>query len=279
MPLGGHRAVGGTGSDAVIADMPELPELETVRLALERRFLGRVITSYRIGRPAFNRPIPARALRGLKGARITAVERRGKYLILRLSRGRDLVCHLGMSGSVSFGADEAHVRFRFTAGGRTVKFHDPRRFGRVGCSLPELGPEPLSRDCDADRIFRALRGRRAPVKSLLLDQRVLAGVGNIYATEALFASGIRPQRPAERVSRAEAARLCAALKRVLKRAIRLGGTTLADQAFRDPYGRPGRFQFKTSVYGLKKGRCGHALKATPRPIAGRTSLYCPVCQR
>ena len=259
--------------------MPELPEVETVRRALERHVRGRVITAFRVGRPAFNRPIPAKALRGLQGSRIRAVERRGKYLLLRLSRGRDLVCHLGMSGSVSFGTCEGHVRFRFTAEGRTVKIHDPRRFGRVGCRLPELGPEPLSRDFRADYLFNALRGRRAPVKALLLDQAVVAGIGNIYATEALFRAGIRPQRPAGRVSRAEAKRLCREVKRVLARAIRLGGTTLKDQAFKDPEGRPGRFSLSNAVYGLKVGACGHPLKATTRPISGRTSLYCPVCQR
>jgi len=258
--------------------MPELPEVETVRRALERHVLGLVITSYRVGRPAFNRPIPERALRGLKGSRITAVERRGKYLLLRLSRGLDLVCHLGMSGSVSFGSDEGHVRFRFTAGDRTVKIHDPRRFGRVGCGLPVLGPEPLSGAFSAGYLLSVLKGRRAPVKALLLDQAVVAGVGNIYATEALFFAGIRPHRPAASLSAAEAARLCLQVKRVLRRAIRLGGTTLRDQAFRDPEGRPGRFQLRTAVYGRRVGTCGHALKATAKPIAGRTSLYCPDCQ-
>jgi formamidopyrimidine-DNA glycosylase len=264
--------------------MPELPEVETVRRALERQVRGCVITAYQVGKPAFNRPIPAEALRDLKGSRITAVERRGKYLLLRLSRGWDLVCHLGMSGSVSFGsgsfgADEGHVRFRFTAGGRTVKIHDPRRFGRVGCRLPRLGPEPLSGGFSRDYLLGALRGRRAAVKALLLDQAIVAGVGNIYATEALFRAGIRPQRQARLITRAEAARLCAEVKKVLRRAISMGGTTLKDKAFKDPEGRPGRFALRTAVYGLKVGACGHKLTATSRPIAGRTSLYCPVCQR
>jgi formamidopyrimidine-DNA glycosylase len=258
--------------------MPELPEVETVRRALERRARGRAITSFSVGRPAFNRPIPAEALRGLKGSRITAVDRRGKYLVLRLSRGRDLVCHLGMSGSISFGEDENHVRFRFTAGGLTVKLHDPRRFGRVGCRLPELGPEPLEDGFNAAYLSGALRGRRAPVKALLLDQTVVAGIGNIYATEALYRAGIRPHRPAGRVKRAEAERLCREIKLVLRRAIRLGGTTLKDETFKDPEGRPGRFALSTAVYGREVGACGHPLKATARPISGRTSLYCPLCQ-
>ncbi len=260
--------------------MPELPEVETVRRALDRRVRGRVITAYRVGRPAFNRPIPTRALSRLKGSRIESVERRGKYLILRLSRGWDLVCHLGMSGSISFDSvEENHVRFRFTAGGRIVKMHDPRRFGRVGCALPKLGPEPLSAGFNADYLLGALRGRSAAVKACLLDQAVVAGVGNIYATEALYHAGIRPQRRAGAVSRAEAARLCVEVKQVLRRAIRMGGTTLQDQAFKDPEGRPGRFSLRTAVYGRKLGACGHELKATNRPISGRTSLYCPVCQR
>ncbi|MDD5656513.1 MAG: bifunctional DNA-formamidopyrimidine glycosylase/DNA-(apurinic or apyrimidinic site) lyase [Elusimicrobia bacterium] len=258
--------------------MPELPEVETVRRALNRRVRGRVISSYEVGRPAFNRPIPARALRRLKGSRILAVDRRGKYLLLRLSRGWDLVCHLGMSGSVSFGSDDGHVRFRFTAGGMTVKIHDPRRFGRVTDALPPLGPEPLAQDFDAAVLARVLRGRRAPVKSVLLDQAALAGIGNIYATEALYAARIAPARPADEVTELETRRLCAAIKRILKRAIRLGGTTLSDEAFRDPDGRPGRFQLATAVYGRRRCPRGHLLAATRRPIAGRTSLYCPACQ-
>lgn len=259
--------------------MPELPEVETVRRALEKHVRGRRITSFRVGRPAFNRPIPGQALRGLKGSRISAVDRRGKFLILRLSRGRDLVLHLGMSGSLSFGPDENHVRFAFSAGGRTVKLHDPRRFGRVDCGLPELGPEPLSPDWTAEDLYASLQKRKAAVKAVLLDQKVVAGVGNIYATEALFLAGIRPQRPARRISRAESGRLCAALKKVLARSIRLGGTTLADRAYLDPEGRPGRFQLHTAVYGRKIGRCGHPLKPTAQPIGGRTSIYCPICQR
>lgn len=258
--------------------MPELPEVETVRRALEKRVLGRVITGCAVGRPAFNRPIPDEALRGLVGSRITAVHRRGKYLLLRLSRGRDLVCHLGMSGSVSFDRAGGHERFRFTAGGVTVRIHDPRRFGRVGCSLPELGPEPLDAAFDTDYLLNALRGRRAAVKAVLLDQAMVAGVGNIYATEALYAAGVRPDRPARRVSRYEAERLCREVKSVLRRAIRAGGTTLGDGAFKDPEGRPGRFALRVAVYGREVGACGHPLKATKRPIAGRTSLYCPRCQ-
>ena len=259
--------------------MPELPEVETVRRALQRRVCGRVITSYKVGRPAFNRAIPAKALVGLKGSRITAVERRGKYLLLHLSRGSDLVCHLGMSGSVSFGTEGRHVRFQFTAGGLIVRIHDPRRFGRVGCCLPKLGPEPLSEGFSSDYLLSALRGRRTPVKALLLDQAVVAGIGNIYATEALFRAGIRPQRQARLITRAEAGRLCAEVKKVLRRAIRLGGATLKDKAFKDPDGRPGRFALRTAVYGLKVGACGHDLRTTEQPISGRTSLYCPVCQR
>jgi len=258
--------------------MPELPEVETVRRALERRVKGRTITAYTVGKPAFNRPIPAEALRGLKGSRITAVERRGKYLLLKLSRGRALICHLGMSGSVSFGADDGHVRFSFKAGGLTVKIHDPRRFGRVGCSLPELGPEPLSPGFTAETLLAAFRGRKAPVKALLLDQAVVAGVGNIYATEALFTARVRPQRPARSITRKEAGSLCREVKAVLRKAIKMGGTTLNDEAFKDPEGRPGRFALRVAVYGRKQGACGHALKATPKPIAGRTSLYCPLCQ-
>ena len=259
--------------------MPELPEVETVRRILEERLKGLTVTSFKLGRPTFYRRPPARALAGLAGSRVEAVRRRGKYLILVLSQSKELVLHLGMSGRIVLGGGGPHTRFEFEVEGQAVSFNDPRRFGRVGCELPGFGPEPLSAGFDASYLFKALRGRKAAVKALLMDQAVVAGLGNIYATEALFEAGIRPGRAASSVSRSECARLCAAIKRVLSLGIELGGTTLGDAAYLDPLGRPGGFQKQLAVYGRKAGRCGHALKATSKQISGRTSLYCPVCQR
>ncbi|MDE2039383.1 MAG: bifunctional DNA-formamidopyrimidine glycosylase/DNA-(apurinic or apyrimidinic site) lyase [Elusimicrobia bacterium] len=259
--------------------MPELPEVETVRRVLEERLKGSTITAYELGRPTFYRRPPKAALAGLVGSTVEGVRRRGKYLILLLSGGKSLTLHLGMSGRVCLGGGGAHLRFRLVLGDAVVCFHDARRFGRVGCKLPRLGCEPLEPEFNGPSLFRALRARRAPIKAALMDQGIVAGLGNIYATEALFAAGLRPGRAAGSLSGADCARLAGAIKKVLSSAVALGGSTLADEAYRDPLGRAGGFQERTCVYGRTRGRCGHALKATRRPIAGRTSLYCPVCQR
>lgn len=259
--------------------MPELPEAETVRRVLEERLKGERITGYELGRPTFYRKPPEAALRALAGSTIEAVRRRGKYLILGLSGGNEFVLHLGMSGRIVIGGDGPHRRFRLTTRSLEVNFHDSRRFGRAGCVLPKLGPDALDDAFTADYLFRALRGRRAPIKALLMDQRLVAGLGNIYATEALFRAGLRPGRAAGGLSRQQCRGLWKAVKEVLALAVKLGGSTLEDAAYLDPLGRPGRFQEEVCVYGRKIGRCGHALKAARRPIGGRTSLYCPRCQR
>lgn len=259
--------------------MPELPEVETVRRVLEERLKGLKITAYEVGRPTFYRAPPKAALAGLVGSTVAGVRRRGKYLVMDLSGGRELTMHLGMSGRIVFGAKGPHTRFQLTVEGHVVSFHDARRFGRVGCELPEFGPEPLEEAFTGDVLFAALRGRTAPVKAMLMDQAVVAGLGNIYATEALYEAGVRPQRQARAVSRAECGRLVAAIKRLLTLAVELGGSTLEDTAYLDPLGRSGGFQDHVAVYGRKKGKCGHDLKATRKPIAGRTSIFCPVCQK
>jgi formamidopyrimidine-DNA glycosylase len=259
--------------------MPELPEVETVRRVLEERLKGLKITSYEVGTPTFYRAPPPEALEGLVGATVEAVRRRGKYLVLALSGGKELTLHLGMSGRIVIGGRGPHTRFSFTVEGTAVHFHDARRFGRVGCALPAFGPEPLEPAFTAEYLFAALRGRKAPIKALLMDQAVVAGLGNIYATEALFEAGLRPGRAARSLSRGDCERLVAAIKRLLALAVELRGSTLEDTAYLDPLGREGGFQKVVAVYGRKTGRCGHALKATRRPIAGRTSLFCPVCQK
>lgn len=259
--------------------MPELPEVETVRRVLEEKLRGLRILSFEVGKPTFYRKPPAAALEGFLGSTVEAVRRRGKYLILALSGGKELVMHLGMSGRIVLGGEGPHTRFRFAVEGTVVNFHDARRFGRVGCELPEFGPEPLEAGFTPEYLFQAVRKRRAPIKAMLMDQAVVAGLGNIYATEALFEAGIRPGRAAGMLSRAECERLVAAIKRLLALAVELRGSTLEDSAYLDPMGREGGFQKVVSVYGRKVGRCGHPLKATRKPISGRTSLYCPVCQK
>lgn len=260
--------------------MPELPEVETVRRALEERFRGRVIDAVVVGRPTFYRRPPPAALRALSGARIAAFRRRGKYLLLALEGRGEIAFHLGMSGRLTVGEAGPHVRLELTIGGEVLRFHDARRFGRVGCALPRLGPEPLGPAFDAAYLWKTLRGRRAPVKALLMDQRLVAGLGNIYATEALHAAGVRPGRRGTSLSRAETARLAAACREVLAAGVALGGSTLEDESFLDPWGRPGRMQTRVNVYGRATcGACAAPLRDARRPIGGRTSRYCPACQR
>lgn len=259
--------------------MPELPEVETVRRILEQRLKGRKFTSYELGRPTFYRKPPTAYIDSLIGATLEGVRRRGKYLILVFSGNRELVMHLGMSGRIVLGGKGPHTRFQFTVEGNVVSFHDARRFGRVGCALPEFGPEPLSADFSSAYLFKALRKRKAPIKAMLMDQAVVAGLGNIYATEALFLAGIRPGKAASTLSRADCDRLTAAIKKVIALGVELNGSTLEDTAYLDPLGQPGGFQNHVAVYGRKIGRCGHPLKATRQMISGRTSLYCPVCQQ
>ncbi|MDE2489512.1 MAG: bifunctional DNA-formamidopyrimidine glycosylase/DNA-(apurinic or apyrimidinic site) lyase [Elusimicrobia bacterium] len=260
--------------------MPELPEVETVRRALDARLRGRTVSAVLVRRPTFYRRPPAAALRALEGATLRGFSRRGKYLIAELEGRPSVVFHLGMSGRLTVGGESPHVRFELTVGGESLRFHDSRRFGRVGCPLPALGPEPLEPAFDAAYLRKVLRGRSAPVKALLMDQRLIAGLGNIYATEALHAAGVRPGRAGGSLRRAESERLAAACREVLRLGVELGGATLDDESFLDPLGRPGRMQERVRVYGRDAcGDCGAPLLDTRRSIGGRASLYCPSCQR
>ncbi|MDE2291937.1 MAG: bifunctional DNA-formamidopyrimidine glycosylase/DNA-(apurinic or apyrimidinic site) lyase [Elusimicrobia bacterium] len=263
--------------------MPELPEVETVRRVLVERLSGRRVSGVSVPEKTFYRRPPAAALAGLEGRRLSGASRRGKYLTLEFDGGRALTMHLGMSGRLFLApaSEPAHIheRFRMDFGADSMRFVDARRFGRVGCAPPAFGPEPLDAGFGGATLKDAFRGRRAPVKSLLLDQGVVAGVGNIYATEALFKAGIRPGRAARTLTADECAALARALKDVLAAGIESGGSTLDDEAFLDPLGRPGRAHLSHAVYGRKTGACGHALARTRRLLGGRQAAYCPVCQK
>lgn len=260
--------------------MPELPEAETVRRVLHERFAGRVIESVRVGKPTFYRAPPKAAVDALTGATLEGFGRKGKFLLAEL-RGRPcVVFHLGMSGRITVGGESPHVRFEMVIGGELVRFHDARRFGRVGGPLPELGLEPLDPAFNPTYLRGVLRGRKAPVKALIMDQRLVAGLGNIYATEALHLSKVRPGRAGGSLSKAEAEALASACRTVLERGVELGGSTLQDESFLDPLGRPGRNQEHVLVYGRPDcGSCGRATLDTRRSIGGRSSRYCPSCQR
>ena len=226
----------------------------------------------------------------LAGKRIEAIERRGKYLLFRLSGGDVLLAHLGMSGALLLqvagvpAQRHDHVRLRLS-GGLQLTYNDPRRFGlmKVGREaafdeLRNVGPDPLAETFGIADLAALAHGRKKPVKNLLIDQRALGGIGNIYANEILFRAGIRPGRQARRLTRRDLKRLLDATRAVLASAIRLGGSSISD--YRDGNGRPGYFQLRLRVYdraGLPCRRCRTAVRRTIH--AGRSSFYCPTCQR
>jgi formamidopyrimidine-DNA glycosylase len=260
--------------------MPELPEAETVRRVLSERYAGKTIDEVRVGRPTFYRVPPKAAVESLRGARLLGFARRGKFLLAELEGRPSVVFHLGMSGRITVGGESPHVRFEMLIGGESVRFHDSRRFGRVGGPLPQLGPEPLDPAFTPAVLWAILRRRTAPVKALIMDQRLVAGLGNIYATEALHLAKVRPGRAGGSLRKAEAEALAAACRTVLERGVELGGSTLDDESFLDPLGRPGTNQKHVRVYGRDDcGSCGGPTLDTRRSIGGRASRYCPSCQK
>jgi formamidopyrimidine-DNA glycosylase len=270
--------------------MPELPEVETTRRGLAPHLNGRTVTGVVLRRPDLRWPIPPEIKRRLPGQRILGIRRRAKYLLLDTEPGSALL-HLGMSGSLRVLPAKTpldahdHVDLALDSG-KVLRFNDPRRFGCLLWQpagethelLAGLGPEPLSDAFDGDYLHALSRGRRAPIKTFLMDQAVVVGVGNIYAAEALFAAGIAPARAAGRVSRERYALLGAAVKRILAYAIERGGTTLRD--FIDPNGTPGYFEQELQVYGREGEpcrRCGRALRNAA--LGNRASVWCAHCQR
>jgi len=270
--------------------MPELPEVETTRRGIAPCLLGHRVERLIVRQAQLRWPIAPGLRKHLPGQRIDAVERRAKYLLVHAKAGSALL-HLGMSGSlrVLAGDTEAgahdHVDWQLDDG-RILRYTDPRRFGSQLWQAPGtthpllagLGPEPLGDDFDGAHLWRRSRGRRAPVKAYLMDQKIVVGVGNIYAAEALFAAGIHPNRAAGSVSLARYQRLVDEVKRILDRAIAHGGTTLRD--FISPDGTPGYFEQELFVYG----RAGEACKVCGTPIRAvvlgqRSTFYCPHCQR
>ena len=270
--------------------MPELPEVEVTRLSFADRIAGAEVQAVRMGKP-LRWPLgclPA----ALIGLAVLRVRRRGKYLLVDLSDGL-LLLHLGMSGSLSFEPYHppagAHDHFDLVTTRGTLRLHDPRRFGAVVYAshegdasaqklLGKLGVEPLGDQFDLKAISQALKKRRGPIKQVLLAGDVVVGVGNIYASEALFLSAIRPTTRALRLSHARIARLHAAVRDVLMRAVAKGGSTLRD--FSNAQGESGYFQLEAMVYG----REGLPCKVCATPIQSirqgqRSTFFCPTCQR
>ena len=270
--------------------MPELPEVESLRRSLAPRLEGRRIDAVVVRERRLRQSVPAGLEQALSGRRIEQVTRRGKYLLLAIG-DHSLLIHLGMSGSLRWqpadSAPRRHDHADFVFGDEALRFHDPRRFGLIAWLagsghdsplLATLGPEPLEPGFDGAWLFAASRGRKAPIKTLLMDAHWLVGVGNIYASESLFRAGIRPTTPAGRLSLARCIRLADAVRGVLAEAIAAGGSTLRDYVGSD--GSPGHFQQLTSVYGREAEPCRRC--ATPirqQRLAGRATYWCPRCQR
>ena len=272
------------------AAMPELPEVETTRRGLLPHVAGRRIEHVLLRRADLRWPIPREVEELLPEQRIDDIRRRAKYLLLDTAAGSALL-HLGMSGSLRVLPSDTPVRAHDHVdialdSDRVLRFNDPRRFGCLLWQAPGqthpllagLGPEPLSDAFDGDYLFALSRGRKAPVKTFLMDQAVVVGVGNIYAAEALFQAGVSPLRAAGKVSRERYAALAEAVKAILAHAITRGGTTLRD--FISPDGAPGYFEQELSAYGRGGApcpRCGRAMKQAA--IGQRTTVWCTRCQR
>jgi formamidopyrimidine-DNA glycosylase len=297
--------------------MPELPEVETVRRGLQPVLENARIAAVTLARPDLRFPLPERFAERLSGRRITGLSRRGKYLVAHLDDGTALICHLGMSGSFRIEDGDAatipgtfhherskdaahdHVRFDVVAGdGRSyrVVFNDPRRFGFMLLAeadalaahpmIASLGVEPTGNSLDGPFLADLLRGRKAPLKAALMDQRLIAGLGNIYVCEALWRAGLSPRRVASTVAGApgkpsmRAERLAAAIRGVIADAIAAGGSSLRDYVRTD--GSLGYFQHSFDVYDREgepchREGCGGTIRRIVQ--SGRSTFYCPACQR
>nr|WP_312972221.1 bifunctional DNA-formamidopyrimidine glycosylase/DNA-(apurinic or apyrimidinic site) lyase [Pseudomonas sp.] len=270
--------------------MPELPEVETTRRGIAPHLIGQRVSRVIVRERRLRWPIPEDLDVRLSGQRIEAVERRAKYLLIKAEVGT-LISHLGMSGNLRLveaglpAAKHEHVDIELESG-LALRYTDPRRFGAMLWSelplehelLVRLGPEPLTELFDGERLYQLSRGKAVAVKPFIMDNAVVVGVGNIYATEALFAAGIDPRRAAGTVSRARYVRLAQEIKRVLAHAIERGGTTLRDFIGGD--GQPGYFQQELFAYG-RGGQlckvCGSTLREVK--LGQRASVYCRKCQR
>jgi formamidopyrimidine-DNA glycosylase len=279
--------------------MPELPEVETVMRGLQQRLEGRTIVRATAHRPDLRWPLPEGLEQRLTGARITSFRRRAKYILMRLDNGNSVLLHLGMSGRIvlsparpNMPAPHEHLVLETDDGWR-MGFVDPRRFGSIDLVptqqedahklLAELGPEPLDLTFTPARLTAALMGKRTPIKSALLDQKVVAGLGNIYVCEALFRSRLSPLRLAYTIPGTRAARLVPAIKETLQEAIAAGGSSLRDYV--QPDGELGYFQNAWKVYGREAEACE---RCPGRPAcpgirrvtqSARSTFYCPRSQR
>jgi len=269
--------------------MPELPEVETTLRGIEPHLLNQRIARIIVRDPRLRWPVPVE-VRKAEGQQFVRLDRRGKYLLLKLEQG-GLIIHLGMSGSLRILQDQLapekhdHVDVELE-NGVCLRFNDPRRFGAFLWVdgemeshelLRDLGPEPLSTEFTTDYLYKRSRGRRVAIKNFIMNGHIVVGVGNIYASEALFMAGIHPQRAAGRVSQQRYEGLVAAIRDVLDRAIKQGGTTLRD--FVNSDGAPGYFAQELLVYDRADSDCFQCGAPIRQKVIGqRSSYYCPACQ-
>ena len=271
--------------------MPELPEVEVVRLGISPHILHQKITDVIIRHPRLRFPVPARLKEHLIGKTIFAIQRRGKYLLFSTAEGT-LIWHLGMSGSLRILTEATppqkhdHIDLVFSRQ-RCLRFNDPRRFGSVLWTtenplehplLASLGPEPLSEDFTADYLWEKARNRKVAIKNFIMNSKTVVGVGNIYAAEALFTAKLHPLKPANKVKREQFKLLCQIIQDLLGKAIKKGGTTLKD--FVNSEGKPGYFKQELRVYG-RGGEpcliCGTVLRSLR--VGQRGTVFCPECQK
>ncbi len=276
--------------------MPELPEVETVRRGLERAMVGRRINQVVVRRSDLRRPLPENFSDMLTGREITHLDRRAKYLLIHLDIGNVVLVHLGMSGRmvIEQGTEvevpaQKHEHIAFSVGnGTVIRFSDPRRFGLMDLAPKEklfdhpllklIGPEPLNAEFNTESLMKSLKGRKTTIKSALLDQRVVAGLGNIYVCESLFIARVSPRRITKNISTIRAARLVYATKEILRDAINAGGSTLRDHV--TPTGEMGYFQYNFKVYGREGKLCETCMQPVKRIVqAGRSTFFCASCQR
>ncbi|MDR0933211.1 MAG: bifunctional DNA-formamidopyrimidine glycosylase/DNA-(apurinic or apyrimidinic site) lyase [Victivallales bacterium] len=273
--------------------MPELPEAENIARALSRVLTGRTITQVEVFSPAMREPLTPLLTAGLEGKSLLDIRRRGRYVIAELSDGRVLLMHFGMSGVVRVEGGNIAKRkhehvFLHLDDGKIFRFECTRRFsllkvcalpcaGGIPAELDKFGPEPLSDEFNGEYLYRVSRGKSSPVKSFIMDNAIVPGIGNIYATETLFGVGISPLRPAGKLTRKECDLLIQESKKILHRAIELGGSSISD--FLNVDGSEGKFAQELKIYGKTGQACVQCgAKILSARIGGRTSAYCPCCQ-
>jgi formamidopyrimidine-DNA glycosylase len=268
--------------------MPELPEVETTRRGILPHLSRKTLTAIDVRQPKLRYPIDQPSLLSLVGESLIGINRRAKYLLLHFAH-QTLIIHLGMSGSLRLVEPNSewrkHDHWQLTFGEKALRYHDPRRFGFLLISespqthalISKLGVEPLSSEFNASYLFALCQRKRTPIKTLIMNQQIVVGIGNIYACEALFQAGIHPQQIANQLTITEIEKLSQAIVDQLTRAIRQGGSTLKD--FINPDGNPGYFAQTLAVYGRAGKACPRCTTLIENiPIAGRSSFFCPKCQ-